>query len=76
MAYTAIGLREKKGLSLSQQSGEQITQRFTQYENNTYKANFLIRDEPKTNRKCSITYGCSGGVIRNSMVASRNYTKE
>ena len=44
MAYTAIGLREKKGLSLSQQSSEQITQRFTQYENNSYKANFLIRD--------------------------------
>ena len=44
MGYTAIGLREKKGLSLSQQSSEQITQRFTQYENNSYKANFLIRD--------------------------------
>ena len=44
MAYTAIGLREKKGLSLSQQSSEPITQRFTQYENNAYKANFLIRD--------------------------------
>ena len=44
MAYTAIGLRGKKGLSLSQQSSEQITQRFTQYENNSYKANFLIRD--------------------------------
>ena len=44
MAYTPIGLREKKGLSLSQQSSEQITQRFTQYENNSYKANFLIRD--------------------------------
>ena len=34
------------------------------------------KNEPKTNRECSITYGCSGGVIRNSMVASRNYTKE
>ena len=44
MAYTAIGLREKKDLSLSQQSSEQITQRFAQYENNSYKANFLIRD--------------------------------
>ena len=44
MAYSVIGLREKKGLSLSQQSSEQITQRFTQYENNSYKANFLIRD--------------------------------
>ena len=44
MAYTAIGLREKKGLSLSQQSSKQTTQRFTQYENNSYKANFLIRD--------------------------------
>ena len=37
MAYTAIALREKKGLSLSQQSSEQITQRFTQYENNSIK---------------------------------------
>ena len=44
MAYTAIGLRGKKGLSLSRQSSEQITQRSTQYENNSYKANFLIRD--------------------------------
>ena len=48
MAYTPIGLREKKGLSLSQQSSEQITQRFTQYENNAYKANFLIRDSDVT----------------------------
>ena len=45
MAYTAIGLRGKTGLSLSQQSSEQITQRFKQYENNAYKANFLIRDK-------------------------------
>ena len=37
MAYTAIGLRGKTGLSLSQQSSEQITQRFTQYENNSIK---------------------------------------
>ena len=51
MAYTAIGLREKKGLSLSQQSSEQITQRFTQYENNSYKANFLIRD---SEAKCHV----------------------
>ena len=35
-----------------------------------------MRNESKTNRKCSVTYGCLGGVIRNSMVASRNYTKE
>ena len=42
MAYTAIGLREKKGLSLSQQSSEQITQRFTQYENNSIKQISLI----------------------------------
>ena len=34
------------------------------------------KNVPKTNRECSITYGCSGGVIRNSMVASRDYTKE
>ena len=52
MAYTAIGLRGKKGLSLSRQSSEQITQRFTQYENNSYKANFLIRDSQEAEELC------------------------
>ena len=39
-----LAREKKRGLSLSQQSSEQITQRITQYENNSYKANFLIRD--------------------------------
>ena len=58
MAYTAIGLREKKGLSLSQQSSEQITQRFTQYENNSYKANFLIRDSSRMYTTLKVTVLC------------------
>ena len=71
MAYTAIGLRGKKGLSLSQQSSEQITQRFTQYENNSYKANFLIRDTVKTLLPFVTTCLCESGFFALARIKSK-----